>query len=86
MQPTAEQIEADVIQAEQNRIANINSRLSVFGITRPETITKDFVLGILAQMHAEQFIWNDFSKWVDNQEILFGSLEKAFDDLVSRYL
>ena len=86
MQPTLEELEAQAIEQEQVRLAHINKKLSVFGITRPTVITKDFVIDMLTQMKAEQFIGTEFSTWVDNQEILFGSLENAFDSLVLRYL
>lgn len=86
MQPTQAEIDAQILDQEQAKLAYINQKLSALGITRPSTITKEFVIWILTQLNAEQFIGNDFSGWVDNQEILFGSLETAFNELVLRYL
>lgn len=86
MQPTQAELDTQAIEQEQARLMNINQKLSALGITRPSVITKDFVMWMLTELKAEQFIGDDFSTWVDNQEILFGSLETAFDDLVSRYL
>lgn len=86
MQPATEELEAQAIEQEQNKLAYINKKLSAIGITRPSVITKEFVIGMLTMMNAEQFIGNDFSGWIDNQIVLFWDLETAFDDLVFRYL
>ena len=64
----------------------INDKLSAIWITRPEIITKEFVLWLLEKLDAKQFVWEDLGKWIDNQIELFWSLELAFDDLVTRYL
>lgn len=85
-QPTAEELEAQRVEQEQARINTINSKLANLWITRPEVITKEFVIWLLTQLNAEQFIWDDFATWIDNQEKLFSSLEKAFDEIVIRFL
>lgn len=85
-QPTEEELEAQKLEQEQNRMNTINSKLANIWITRPELITKEFVIWLLTQLNAEQFIWNDFDLWVDNQILLFWDLETAFDDLVIRFL
>lgn len=85
-QPIEEELETQRIEQEQARVNMINSKLSNLWITRPKIITKEFVIWLLTQLNAEQFIWDDFDLWVDNQEKLFSSLEKAFDDLVIRFL
>lgn len=86
MKPTSAELEAQAIEQEQSRLSYINQKLSALGITRPSVITKDFVIGMLTQMKAEQFIGKDFSTWVDNQILIYGSIDDAFDDLVSRFL
>lgn len=61
-------------------------KLANLGIEYPETLTKEFVIWLLTQLDAKVFIGDNYSKWVDDQIILFGSLEEAFDDLVVRFL
>lgn len=85
-QPTQEELEVQRLEQEQARKDLINSKLSNFWIIRPETITKEFVIWLLTQMQAEQFIWADFETFIDNQIALFWDLETAFDDLVIRFL
>lgn len=85
-EPTLEEKEAQRLEQEQNRINTINSKLANLWITRPEVITKEFVIWLLTSLNAEQFIWDDFNKWIENQISLFGDLETSFDDLVLRYL
>lgn len=85
-QPTQEELEAQRLEQEQARINTINSKLANLWITRPEVITKEFVIWLLTQLKAEQFIWSDFDWWITNQENLFWNLETAFDDLVIRFL
>jgi len=85
-QPTEQELEAQRIKQEQDRINIINSKLANLWITRPEIITKEFVILLLTQLKAEQFIWDDFDTWTDNQTILFNDLETAFDELVIRFL
>lgn len=85
-EPTLEELETQRIEQEQARMNMINSKLANLWITRPEVITKEFVIWLLTQLKAEQFIWNDFDKWIENQKSLFWDLETAFDDLVLRYL
>ena len=86
LQPTTEELEAQRLEQEQNRINMINSKLTNLWITRPEVITKEFVIWLLTQLKAEQFIWDDFDWWVDNQILLFWDIETAFNDLVIRFL
>lgn len=85
-QPTPEELEAQRLEQEQYRKTLINEKLSNVWVSRPQTITKEFVILLLTQLNAQQFIWDDFETWVSNQEVLFWSLDKAFDDLVLRYL
>lgn len=85
-QPTQAEINLQIQEQELNRINTINSKLANLWITRPQIITKEFVLWLLTSMNAEQFIWKDFNGWIDNQTLLFGSLETSFDDLVIRFL
>ena len=85
-QPTEEELEAQRLEQEQARINMINSKLTNLWITRPEVITKEFVIWLLTQLKAEQFIWDDFDWWIENQILLFGDIEKAFNDLVIRFL
>ena len=85
-EPTLEEKEAQRLEQEQAKIELINSKLANLWITRPEVITKEFVIWLLTSLNAQQFIWDDFDKWVNSQEELFGDLETAFDDLVLRYL
>lgn len=85
-EPTLEEIEIQRIKQEQARIELIKIKLSNLWITRPEIITKEYVIWLLTSLNAQQFIWADFDKWVDNQISLFGDLETAFDDLVLRFL
>lgn len=85
-EPTLEEIETQRLEQEQARIELIKTKLSNLWITRPKVITKEYVIWLLTQLKAEQFIWDDFDKWVNSQEKLFGDLEIAFDDLVLRYL
>lgn len=54
--PTPEELEIQAIEQEKNRLEYINQRLSAIGISRPSVITKEFVIGMLTQMKAEQFI------------------------------
>lgn len=86
MKPTQTELDLQKAQELTNRKNAINIKLSELWITRPEFITKEFVIGMLTQIKAEQFIGNDFSEWVDNQIILFGDIETTFDDLVIRFL
>ena len=85
-EPTQTELDAQKVQELLNRTNAINLKLSALGITRPSTITKDFVIGMLTQMNAEQFIGNDFSGWVDNQILIYGNIDDAFNDLVLRFL
>ncbi len=86
MKPTQTELDSKKAQELTNTKNAINIKLSLLWITRPEVITKTFVIWMLTQMKAEQFIGKNFSEWVDNQIILFGDIETAFDDLVSRFL
>lgn len=52
----------------------------------PEVITKEYCIQLLTQLDARQFIGNDYDKWVDNQVILFGDLDTAFNEIVTRFL
>ncbi len=85
-QPTQEEINTQSQQLQAQRTELIASKLALLWVTRPETITKEFALGFLTSINAEQFIWDDLSSWINDQEILFGDLDTAFDDLVIRYL
>lgn len=85
-EPTLEELETQRLEQEQARIELIKTKLANLWITRPEVITKEFVIWLLTQLKAEQFIWDDFDKWIENQKSLFWDLETAFDDLVLRYL
>lgn len=64
----------------------INFKFINLWIIRLEVIIKEFVIWLLTQLNAQQFIWNDFDLWVDSQILLFGDLEAAFDDLIIRFL
>lgn len=85
-QPTQEELEAQRLEQEQYKINAINQKLTNIWINRPQIITKEFVILLLTQLNAQQFIWDDFSWWVDNQILLFWDIETAFDDLVLKYL
>lgn len=86
MKPTQTELDLQKAQELTNRKNAINIKLSLLWITRPEVITKTFVIWMLTQMKAEQFIGTDFSGWVDNQILLFWDIETAFDDLVARFV
>ena len=86
MQPTPEEIAIQQALIEANNLAIITSKLSALWITKPDIITKEFVLWFLEAINAKQFVWEDLSGWVDNQIILFWDLETAFNELVIRYL
>lgn len=86
-QPTAQEL----AQAEAERAAAfrnaVNAKLSAVGVTRPQTVTKEFVVAFLNSIDAKQFVGDDVSGWVDNQIALFeNNIGKAFDELVVRYL
>lgn len=85
-EPTLAELEVQRIEQEQARIELIKTKLANLWINRPETITKEYVIWLLTMLKAEQFIWNDFDKWVESQINLFWNIEIAFDDLVLRYL
>jgi hypothetical protein len=40
----------------------------------------------LETINAKQFVGEDLNWWIDNQLVLFGDLETAFNELVIRYL
>ncbi len=61
-------------------------KLANLWIEYPETLTKEFVIWLLTQLDTKEFIGDNYDKWVDDQIILFGSLEEAFNDLVVRFL
>ncbi len=86
MKQTQAEIDEQKEQELLNRTYAINWKLSALGITRPENITKDFVIGMLTQMNAAQFIGKDFEKWIDNQILIYWDLDNAFDDIVIRFL
>jgi len=83
---TLEEIETQRLQEIENKKIAIETKLANLWIVRPEIITKEYVIWLLTILNAEQYIWADFNKWVDNQISLFGDLETAFDDLVLRFL
>lgn len=85
-QQKEEELEAQRLEQEQNILNTINSKLNNLWITRPETITKEFIIWLLTSLNAQQFIWDDFDWWIEDQILLFGDLETAFDDLVIRFL
>ena len=85
-EPTLEEIEIQRIEQEQARMELIKTKLANLWITKPEIITKEYVIWLLTSLNAQQFIWADFDKWIDNQISLFGDIETAFDDLVLRFL
>ena len=85
-QPTQSEIDKQKIQQALYRKNEINSKLANLWIARPEIITKEFIIWLLTQMKAEQFIWDDFSWWIDNQILLFWDIETAFDELLLRFL
>lgn len=84
--PTTEEIEAQKKKAEEDRINAIQNELTSLGIDRPEHITKEWALWFLTMIDAKVFIGDDLSWWLDSQEILFWTLDNAFDDLILRYL
>jgi hypothetical protein len=85
-QPTPEELEAQRAEYETARASAISEKISKYGIVRPETVTKEFVLQFLTAIDAQQFVGSDLEGWVDNQTVLFGNLDTAFDELVLRYL
>lgn len=82
----------ETIDSFRNPTSQVNNKdkaiekLANLGIEYPETLTKEFVIWLLTQLDAKVFIWDNYDKWVDDQIILFGSLEEAFNDLVVRFL
>lgn len=62
------------------------TKLESIGFQVPEVITKEYCIQLLTQLDARQFIWDDYDKWVDNQVILFGDLDTAFNEIVTRFL
>ncbi len=85
-QPTQEEIDTQDQVLKTQKAELIASKLALLWVTRPETITKEFALSFLTSINAQQFVWEDLSVWIDDQAILFGDLDTAFDDLVIRYL
>lgn len=85
-EPTPEELAEQARQQEEQRQAIITWKLKAMGITRPDVITKEFVLWLLIAMNAQEFVGKDLSEWIDNQEKLFGSLDLAFDELLIRYV
>lgn len=86
-QPTPQEL----AQAEEERATAfrnaIDAKLSAVGVIRPQALTKEFVISFLDSINASQFVGDDVPGWVDNQIALFdGSIDKAFDELVFRYL
>ena len=83
---TPEEIALQEIENDENIKLIVTDKLTTIWITRPEIITKEFCIELLTGFKAEQYIWDDFSSWVDNQIILFWDIEKAFNNLILRFL
>ena len=81
-EPTQEELETQRLEQENNKKLVIETKLKALWITRPQIVTKEFVLWLLNIINAKEFVWNDVEKWVLNQIEVFWDLETAFDDLV----
>ena len=85
-QPTEQEIAEQKAKQEQDRKDMIKQKLQAVGAERPTKITKPRALQFLVMLDARQYIWDDLEKRIDDQIELFWDLEKAFDDLILRYL
>jgi hypothetical protein len=81
-QPTQEELEEQAKQQEEQKQLVITNKLQAIWITRPEVITKEFVLQLLEIINAKEFVWADLDLWIENQINLYWDLETAFNDLV----
>lgn len=85
-EPTQEEIENERIKQENKRKLLPEEKIKNLWINRPEKITKEWAIWFLNAIDAKQYIWDDIDWWIETQEIVFWSIDKAFDDLVIRYL
>lgn len=80
--PTQEEIEAERKERERIKQETIANNLGKYGIAKPETITKEFVINFLSTIDAKQFIGENIEDWTDSQIELYWDIESAFDELV----
>lgn len=81
-QPTQEEIEAEKQKQAELKKATIQAKLKALWVTRPQVITKEYVLWLLNMINAKQWIWEDIDTWFSNQITIFWDIETAFDELV----
>lgn len=84
--PTEQEKEQEALRIKEERENILNEKITKLWIQRPNKITKERALVFLQNINAKEFIWEDLVWRLENQEEVFWSFDKAFDDLVIKYL
>ena len=79
---TQEEIEAQKIKEEQEKMNTIQEILKKNNITPPIIFSHEFMLWFLAKIDAKKFIGDDYNKFIDDNIVLHWTMEKAFYNLV----
>jgi hypothetical protein len=80
--PTQEEIEAEEARKEEEKINIITQKLAKYNIVPPVPFTREFMIWFLDKIDAKEFIWADYNKFIDDNIVLYWTMEKAFHALV----
>lgn len=83
--PTTEELAQIEAENKQKKEAIVKQKLERIGYWSLEK-TKEAVIPFLYAINAQQFIWADVEKWVDNQILLYWDTETAFNEIIYNYL
>ena len=80
--PTQEEIEAENIRKEEEKMEVVRIKLAKYNITPPIPFSREFMLWFLSLLDAKEFIGNDYDKFINDKIELYWTMEKAFYELV----
>ena len=80
--PTQGEIEEENIRKEEEKMEVVRIKLAKYNITPPVPFTREFMLWFLDIINAKAFIWDNYEKFIDDNTIIYWTMEKAFNNLV----
>ena len=83
--PTPDEIAQRDYDNKQKKDAIVKQKLENIWYWNLEK-TKEAVVPFLYAINAQQFVWADIEKWVDNQILLYWDIETAFNEIIYNYL
>ncbi len=86
LRPTELELKQIEIENENVKQLLIESKIKAVWISKPETLTKEWMLAMMESLDARKLLWEDLEKYLEWQVELYGSLEAVFEFLVLTYL